>query len=69
MPWQRQVHLNQVSSDVEDEHIQDTDDEGVHIEPPQIELDSTDAQATTNVTMATLSSYPNFHAFRLKGTI
>lgn len=54
---------------MEDEHIQGTDDEGEHIESPHIELDSTDAQVTTNVTMATLYSYPKFHAFKLKGTI
>ncbi|XP_059078144.1 uncharacterized protein LOC131876700 [Cryptomeria japonica] len=67
------VHLIEVTSELGDEEVPDTDTEDsmedVEQVQTQLELDTPEPLATTKVTMATLSSYPKFHAFRLKGTL
>ena len=49
----------------------DTEDspEEVEQEHPQLELDIMEPLVLAKVTMATLSSYPRFQAFHLKGTL
>jgi hypothetical protein len=67
------VHLIEVTSEMGDEEILDTDTEDspeeVEQGHPQLELDTSEPLASAKVTMATLSSYPRFHAFRLKGIL
>ncbi|XP_059075327.1 uncharacterized protein LOC131875270 [Cryptomeria japonica] len=56
-----------------DEEVLDTDieedTEDVEQVQTQLELDIPEPLASAKVAMATLSSYPKFHAFRLKGTL
>ncbi|XP_057812846.2 uncharacterized protein LOC131026858 [Cryptomeria japonica] len=64
------VHLIEVTSEFGDEEIPGTNTEDsmeeTRQEQPQLEIDIPEPLAAAKVTMATLSSYPRFHAFRLK---
>ena len=67
------VHLIEVTFELGDEKVPDTDIEDSIEDVEQVqthlELDTSEPLASAQVAMATLSSYPKFHAFRLKGTL
>ncbi|XP_059068173.1 uncharacterized protein LOC131858745 [Cryptomeria japonica] len=66
-PWEP-GHRCMGDEEVLDTDIED-DTEDVEQVQTQLELDIPEPLASAKVAMATLSSYPKFHAFRLKGTL
>ena len=67
------IHLIEVTSELGDEDVLDTDvedsTEDVEQVQTQLELDTPEPMASAKVAMAILSNNPKFHAFWLKGTL